>query len=341
MKKIYYLLCLAFLAVSAIFVGGCGSSDDTGTKTVALAMPNSSDSWKRNGEAIKQALEREGFVVMLEFADTAEQQNDHIKKMIESKPKCIVIGAVDSIKLADVLKNAKEENIPIIAYDRLIMQSDAISYYVTFDNEAVGAAMGEYLEAALNLKTGAGPFNIEFFAGDPADNNAHLFFSGAMKVLQPYLDSKQLVCPSGETTFEKVNTKDWKPENATVRMEKLLDGPDAGLQLDAILSPNDGVAGGIIAALNNKGYSGNWPLITGQDCDPNAIKMIQEGKQAMTISKPPATLSAKCVRMIKSVVEGTEPDINDITTYNNGVLTVPSYLCTPRIINIENIAAAK
>jgi putative multiple sugar transport system substrate-binding protein len=124
--------------------------------------------------------------------------------------------------------------------------------------------MGEYLEAALNLKSGAGPFNIEVFAGDPKDNNAHLFFEGSMKVLKPYIDKGQLVIPSKETSFDQAATKDWDAKNATARMEKLL-AANPGTSYAAILSPNDGVAGGIREALS-KGYSGSFPLITGTGC---------------------------------------------------------------------------
>lgn len=251
-----------------------------------------------------------------------------------------MIGAVDSEALTDVLAEAKEKNIPVIAYDRLIMNTDAVSYYAAFDNEAVGEAMGDYIEAALNLKSGAGPFRMEVFAGDPADNNAHLFFSGAMDVLQPYIDKGQLIIPSGEQSFEQVNTKGWEPKRAGERMTRLLNGPDAGQHLDVILSPNDGIAGGIREALVAGGYT-SMPLLTGQDAESKALEAIRGGQQTITIYKDPELLVAKSVRMIKAVVEGTQPDINDVKSYNNGVITVPAYLCTPLIIDKNNIGEVR
>ena len=243
MKYFIHWCGLLVLAVSLLLLSGCGSGQTD--KSVAVSFANSSSSWQKNGQTIKEMLEQEGFTVDLQFADTSEQQIEQIKKQIAARPKCLVIGAVDGEALTDVLAEAKAQHIPVIAYDRLIMNTDAVSYYATFDNEAVGEAMGEYIEAKLRLKSGAGPFHMEVFAGDPADNNAHLFFSGAMKVLEPYLDRGQLVIPSGEESFDQVNTKDWKPEHAKERMSKLLRGPDAGKHLDVILAPNDGVAGGI------------------------------------------------------------------------------------------------
>lgn len=334
MKKIVTLLMLALFIMASLVLSGCGS-DEGAAKKVSITFANSSDSWKRNGENMKKLLEDEGFVVDLQFADTDSQQIEQLQKMIADKPKCIVIGAVNSTNLADVLEDAKKAEIPIIAYDRLIMNSDAISYYASFDNEAVGSAMGQYIESALNLKTGAGPFNIEVFAGDPNDNNAHLFFSGAMDVLKPYIDKGQLVCRSGELSFDKAATKDWDGKNAAARMTKLYSQYYAGSQIDVVLSPNDGVAEGIRQGLSAAGYSGK-PIITGQDADSNAIKAVKEGEQTITIFKDPEQLGTKCVRMIKAVVEGTEPAINDVTTYNNGKIVVPSYLCIPYIIDKGN-----
>ena len=340
MKKITTLLCLALFAVSTLVLAGCGDNSSDNNKKVAVAFANSSASWQKNGQNIKETLEKEGFTVDLQFADTADQQAEQIKKQIEGSPKCLVIGAVDSSALQEVLSAAKGKNIPVIAYDRLIMNSDAVSYYASFDNVAVGAAMGEYIEAKLNLKTGAGPYRMEVFAGDPADNNAHLFFSGAMDILQPYVDKGQLIVPSKETSFDQAAIKGWEASSATERMKKLLNGPDAGAKLDVILSPNDGIAAGIREALSQSGYT-EMPIMTGQDAESNALEAIRKGEQTITIYKSSDTLVSKTVRMIKAVVEGTQPDINDVKSYHNGVITVPAYLCTPLIIDKDNLSEVK
>lgn len=339
MKKIIAVLCAAVGLLAAVLSAGCGGQDGP-NKKVAVAFANSSSSWQKNGNTMKELLEKEGFTVDLQFADTAEQQVEQIKAQLEQKPGCLVVGAVDGKKLTDVLAYAKEQGVPVIAYDRLIMGTDAVSYYASYDNEGVGEAMGEYIEARLDLKNGAGPFTMEVFAGDTADNNAHLFFSGAMEVLKPYIANGQLVVPSGETSFEQATTQGWNPDNAQKRMERLLQGADAGVHLDVILSPNDGVAGGIRKALMAGGHD-QMPLITGQDAEEQAITAIKAGQQAMTTYKDPAVLVAKSIRMIKAVVEGTQPDINNVTTYNNGVITVPAYLCTPLVVDAGNIDVVK
>lgn len=340
MKKLFTITVLLITLAITFTICGCGS-ENNGPKKVSITFANSSSSWQKNGNNMKEELEKEGFSVDLQFADTEQQQIEQIKAMIEAKPSCIVIGAVNSENLTDVLKEAKENNIPVIAYDRLIMNTDAVSYYASFDNEAVGSAMAEYLVATLDLKNGAGPFNIEVFAGDPGDNNAHMFFSGSMKVLQPYIDKGQLVCRSNQLTFEQAAVKNWDKANAQSRMDKLLATYYAdGSTLAAVLSPNDGCADGIRNSLKAN-YTGAWPIITGQDADSTAIEAIKNGTQAFTIYKSPADLNTKCIRMIKAVVEGVQPAINDKSSYNNGVMVVPSYLCIPLIIDKDNINAVK
>ena len=186
-KTITLILFLALGALALFVAAGCGSSQGQ-NKNVAVAFANSSPSWQKNGQAIKDGLEQQGFAVTLEFADTADEQVSQIESLIASDPGCLVIGAVDGGKLSDVLAKAKEKGIPVIAYDRLVMNTDAVSYYATYDNEAVGTGMGEYIAASLNLAAGGGPYTMEIFAGDDGDNNAHLFYKGAMAVLKPYID---------------------------------------------------------------------------------------------------------------------------------------------------------
>ena len=130
---------------------------------------------------------------------------------------------------------------------------------------------------------------MEVFAGAAGDNNAHLFFKGAMDVLKPYIDKGQIVVPLGETTFEQAMTKDWKPGNAETRMKRLLTGPDAGQAPDIILAPNDSIAAGARKAMNDAGIT-KHPLMTGQDAEDQAIAAIQKGEQAMTTYKDPSPL---------------------------------------------------
>ncbi len=339
--KVFKILCATMILILGMFSGGCGEdSQNSGKRVVAVCFPNTTPSWQRNGDSLKKLLEEENFTVNVQFAGTVDEQKKQVSEVIESKPNCMVIGAIDSAAFADVLAPAKEYGIPVIAFDRIIFDTDALSYYASFDNEAIGDAMGLYFESALNLKNGGGPYNIELFAGGPADNNAHLFFKNTMAILEPYFKTGQLVCPSGQMNFDSVATADWNSANARTRMQKLLTQYYSdGKPLHAVLSPNDDIAGVILDEIQKAGKPS--PLISGLDGDPAAYERIKAGTQTFTVAKDPDVLTAKCVRMIKAVVEGTQPDINDVKTYNNGVITVPAYLCTPQIFDKTNIDSAK
>lgn len=313
-----------------------------GGKKVGVAMPTkSSERWIRDGGNMKDQLEKLGYTVDLQYAeDDVQAQVSQIENMITGGAKCLVIASIDSSALVNVLAEAKKNNIPVIAYDRLLMDTDAVSYYATFDNKGVGTLIGKYIEEKMGLKDGKGPFNIELFAGSPDDNNAHFLNTGAMEVLQPYVDSGKLKVLSGQTAFDKICTLRWSQETAQKRMEDILSGYySTGKNVDIVLSPFDGISYGIAAALEGAGYKvgTKWPVITGQDAETMAVKNIKSGKQTMTIFKDTRVLAAKCVTMVQAVMEGKTPEINDTKSYNNGKVVVPSYLCTPVAITKDNI----
>ena len=335
--KLAKIFCATLMLILAVAVSGCGgsSSADTTTKNVAVCFPNTTDSWQRNGDSLTALLQDEGFVVDVQFSDTIEKQKQQVKDALAKKPGCIVIAAIDSSAFVDVLEDAKKYNVPVISVERMLLNTDAVNYHAGFDGAAVGEGMGEYIEAALNLKSGAGPYNIEFFAGSPTDSGANVYFSNAMKILEPYLRSGQLVCRSGQTSFDQVAVAEWNSANARPRIREIFNKYYIDATLNAVLSPNDDIAGVLLEEFKAAGKP--LPLISGLDGDPAALERIKAGQQTFTIAKPPEVLAAKCVRMIKSVVEGTQPDINDVTSSDNGVLVVPSYLCTPQIVDSTNV----
>lgn len=337
--KLAKIFCATLILILAAAVSGCGGSSmsmDTVKKSVAVCFPNLTPSWERNGAAMQRMLEEEDFTVDIQYSGQADDQAQQIKNAIAKKPGCLVIGALGTDDYyIDVLADAKKNNIPVIAFDRAIMSSDAVSYYASFDNGAIGEGMGEYLEAALNLKGGAGPYNIELFAGGQDDNNAHVFFEKTMQILEPYFRSGQLICRSGQRTFEQVYVADWVSENARPRIKQLLNQYYTDAPLNVVLSPNDDIAGVILSEISAAGKPA--PVISGLDGDPAAYQRIREGTQTFTIAKDANVLTAKCVRMIKAVVEGTQPDINDVTSYRNGDRVLPAYLCTPQIVDRTNV----
>ena len=359
MKNLKKLLAVLMTGLMILFVAGCGGSSSGGSgsgsgsasnapsngKKVGVAMPTqSSQRWIQDGANMKQKLEALGYTVDLQYAeDDVQAQVSQIENMITNGANCLVVASIDSSALVNVLAQAKAQNIPVIAYDRLLMDTDSVSYYATFDNKGVGTLIGKYVEKKLGLAEGKGPYNVEFFAGSPDDNNAHFLNDGVFEVLKPYIDKGQLVVPSGQTDFNSICTLRWSQETAQKRMEDIISGYySQGKKLDAVISPFDGISYGIAAALEGAGYQvgKNWPIITGQDAELMATKNILSGKQTMTVFKDTRILADKCVTMVQAVLEGKNPEINDKTSYDNHKLVVPSYLCTPVAVDKENVQNA-
>ena len=310
-------------------------------KVVGIAMPTqSSERWINDGANMKKQLEAKGYEVILQYAeDDVQMQVSQIENMVAQQVDCLVIASIDSVALTGVEAQAKAAGIPIIAYDRLLMQTDAVSYYASFDNEGVGRAIAEYVEAKLDLANTTETYTIELFMGSPDDNNAVLLYNGIMKVIQKYLDNGTLVCKSGQIAFADNCTLRWSQETAQKRCEDILAGFYADEDLDICMTAYDGLAYGCRSALEGAGYTAeNWPLITGQDAELMAVKNIIGGYQTMSIAKDTRTLAEKCVTMVDAVLTGSEPEINDTTTYDNGVFVVPSYLCTPVPVDADNYA---
>ncbi|MCR4607772.1 MAG: sugar-binding protein [Oscillospiraceae bacterium] len=339
MKKFLAII----LALTLVFaLAACGQSAAKPAADAALvgvAMPTKDlQRWNQDGENMKAMLEKAGYQVDLQYgANDIATQVSQLENMIANGCKVLVIASIDGDSLGTVLAQAKEKNIPVIAYDRLIMNSDAVTYYATFDNWLVGTKQGEFIEAALGLKEGKGPFNIEFITGDPGDNNINFFFDGAMSVLQPYLDSGKLVCPSGQTEKAVVATANWATDAAQARFENILATNYAdGTQLDAVLASNDSTALGVENALAAAYTNSVYPVITGQDCDVAIMKNLIEGRQAMSVFKDTRTLASKVVEMVDAIMQGKEPPINDTKTYDNGTGIIPSYLCEPVGCTVDN-----
>lgn len=307
-------------------------------KKVGVSMPTKDlQRWNQDGANMQAQLEAAGYEVDLQYASNQEEtQVSQIENMINSGCSVLVIAAIEANSLSTVLEGAKSAGIPVIAYDRLIMNTDAINYYATFDNYKVGATQAQYIIDTLDLDNAAGPFNMEVTAGDPGDNNAPFFYNGAMETLQPYIDAGKIVIPSGQVEFATVGTAKWSTENAQSRMENILSSNYAdGTQLDICLCSNDSTSLGVQNALAAN-YTGNYPIVTGQDCDIANVKNMIAGKQSMSVFKDTRTLAAQVVKMVGQILNGEEVEVNDTTTYDNGTGVIPSFLCEPVFADANN-----
>lgn len=341
MLKKFFSICLLFTLVMTMV--GCSSQTSGGSEGfIGIAMPTkSSERWINDGGNMKKELEKLGFKVDLQYAeDVVENQVSQIENMITKGVDVLVIASIDGDALTDVIAKAADANIPVIAYDRLIRNTEHISYYATFDNFKVGVQEGNYIIEKLGLDKGeTGPFNIELFGGSPDDNNAYFFYDGAMSVLQPYVDNGTLVVRSGQTGMDKVAILRWDGATAQTRMDNLLSAYYTTETIDAVLSPYDGISIGVISSLKSVGYGKGgqaMPIVTGQDAELPSIKSIIAGEQTQTVFKDTRTLAAKTVEMIQAILTGKEAPVNDTETYDNGVKVVPSYLCDPVSVDIDN-----
>ncbi|MCI8318933.1 MAG: sugar ABC transporter substrate-binding protein [Lachnospiraceae bacterium] len=333
-KKIVMMTAVAALSVAAF--GTVASAEEK--SVIGVAMPTQDlQRWNQDGENMKAQLEEKGYTVDLQYAgNDVQTQVSQVENMIANGDQLLVIASIEGDSLGTVLAQAKEAGIPVIAYDRLIMNTDAVSYYATFDNYMIGKTQGQFIVDTLDLENQDGPFNLELITGDPGDNNVNFFFGGAMDVLQPYIDAGKLVVPSGQMTKDEVATVNWATDAAQARFENILSSNYAdGTNLDAVLASNDSTALGVINALAAN-YTGEYPIITGQDCDIANVPHIVDGTQAMSVFKDTRALAAKVVEMVDAVMQGNEVPVNDTESYDNGTGVIPSYNCDPTPVTAEN-----
>lgn len=326
---------------------GSASGGGAGSGLVGVLMPTkTSQRWIDDGNNVKKALEAKGYTVEVLYAnDEIPQQQQQLDALSGKGAKALIIAAIDGTTLTNQLATAASKGTKIIAYDRLINGTENVDYYATFDNENVGVQQGTSLLIGLGILdadgkeiAGAEPKNIEIFSGAVTDNNSKFFYGGAMKVLKPFLDSGKLRVLSGQTTLEQTATPYWKQEEAQKRCDALLGGFYAsGQVMHGAVCAYDGLTRGVLASLENAGAP--QAILTGQDAEKPSCKLILEGKQYSSILKDTRLLAAKAVEMVDAVLSGKEPTVNDTTTYNNGVKTVPAFLLESVIITKDNLMA--
>jgi putative multiple sugar transport system substrate-binding protein len=352
---------LALSSVALIALAGCsndkkdktpaagGSGAPAASKgfaadaSIGVALPDkTSENWVLAGKLFEDGLKAAGFKGDVQYAaasNTVADQQGQISAMVTKGAKVVIIGAKDGSQLGTQAKQAHDAGAIVIAYDRLILNTPDVDYYVAFDNFKVGQLQGQALLDGMKAKKASGPYTIEVFAGSPDDNNAKVFFNGAMSVLQPEIDKKNVVIGSGQKDFSQVTTQGWLAENSQKRMDSLVTSTYGSKTLDGVLAPNDNLARSIIQSV--KGAGKPIPVVTGQDSEGASVTSIKNGEQYMTINKDTRKLVAASIQMAKELQQGKAiAEINDTKTYDNGVKVVPSYLLAPLVVTKDNLVEA-
>ncbi|RID90069.1 sugar ABC transporter substrate-binding protein [Gemmobacter lutimaris] len=327
----------AALAIGTALLGSMAMAE-----TVGISMPTKSSArWISDGNSMVEQFKAAGYDTDLQYAeDDIPNQLAQVENMITKGVDVLVIAAIDGTTLSNALANAKAADIKVIAYDRLIRDTPDLDYYATFDNFKVGVEQANSLVKGLKERfPDAHPWNVELFGGSPDDNNAYFFYNGAMSVLQPMIDSGDIAVPSGQEGMDKVGTLRWDGAVAQARMDNLLSANYTDKQVQGVLSPYDGLSIGILSSLKGVGYgSGDMkmPIVSGQDAEVPSVKSILAGEQYSTIFKDTRELARVTVGMVDAMLKGGEPEINDTSTYDNGVKVVPSYLLQPVPVDASN-----
>ncbi|MGW7200464.1 multiple monosaccharide ABC transporter substrate-binding protein [Streptomyces chryseus] len=336
-------LVLSLAACGQNAEGGSKEKKSAGDGTIGIAMPTkSSERWIADGDNMVEQFEKLGYKTDLQYGeDDVDQQVSQIENMITKGVDVLVVAAIDGRALGDVLRQAADQGVKVISYDRLILGTPNVDYYASFDNEKVGVLQATYIIDKLGLKDGGkkGPFNIELFAGSPDDNNTGYFFQGAWKTLKPYIDSKQVVVRSGQTKLDQVTTLRWDGGTAQKRMDDLLTKAYGSEDVDAVLSPYDGISIGILSALKSDGYgtaAKPYPVVTGQDAEVASVKSIIAGQQTQTVYKDTRALAKQAVQMADAVLNDKKPEVNDTKTYDNEKKVVPAFLLDPVSVDKSN-----
>lgn len=325
--------------------GASAAAGGEGTK-IGIALPKkTSQNWVEAEEMFKADCAEAKLDCTIQFADggAAEQQNQ-VAAMIENGVQVLIIGAVDGSQLGTQLAQAKAANIKVIAYDRMLTNTEDVDYYIAYDNFGVGQLQGEALLTGLKEKKGdKDKWTIELIAGSPDDANSLKFFDGAMDVLKPKIDDGTLTIGSGQAEFTQVSTQNWDPKNVQSRMDTILNSTYPGDEvMDGVLSPNDTLGRAAITSVEQAGKP--LPVVTGQDSEDESVTWVVQEKQYSTIYKDTRALVANAVKLAIAVASGDDnPELEGVTVNETEYEStdghpVVAYLLTPQIVTSENAA---
>ncbi|MBR4864429.1 MAG: sugar-binding protein [Oscillospiraceae bacterium] len=293
---------------------------------IFISLPAEDARWQAAGEDLLMLLQNLCYQVTLSYGEgDAMTQAQQLTEAIETGVDCILLAPVDSAALSEVGALALEQGIPMIAYDRMVMDTEAVQYYVSYDYKAMGRAMAEHIVEKADPDTAEKPLTIEFFMGAPEDHSAFLVYAGVMEVLQPYLEAGKLVTKSGRTAFEDTCTLENDAAAVEKAMRTYLQEDYKGTRPDIICTANDDFVAACITAIEAR--KRELPLFTGIGATEAGLANLEAGKQSFTVETDLYLLDEKTVSLVDAVLWDKEPELNDTENTHNNAATIPSYLC--------------
>jgi D-xylose transport system substrate-binding protein len=331
------LVALAAL-IAALTIAACGDDDDSttdsgggeGSGTIAFLLPETQTArYETQDKPLFEAKVEELCPDCEIFYQNADQdptkQQQQVEAAVTEGVDVLVLDPVDSTSAGALATRAKDAGIPVISYDRLILDAD-LDYYVSFDSLEVGRQQGESLSQKL-ADDGNPEGPIVKINGDPKDNNATLFKQGSNEVFEE----------EGVEIAQEFDTPDWLPENAQREMEQAItaQGEDG---FTGVYAANDGTAGGAIAALKAAGIDPADVPVTGQDAELAAIQRIIAGEQYMTVYKPIKPLAESAAELAVDVANGEEPSSELLNgEIDNGTESVPTVFLETVAVTADNV----
>ncbi|KAA0544068.1 sugar ABC transporter substrate-binding protein [Bacillus sp. BGMRC 2118] len=347
MKKTWKVLSLMLMAMMiTVFFAGCNTG---GEVSVGIVLPTKDEPrWVQDEERFKEALSGTDYTTEILFSQgSSAKEKENVETLINKGIDVLIICPHDGDAAAASVEAAKKEGITVISYDRLITNTDAVDYYVTFDSLAVGAAQAQYLIDHANGKN----VPLYLYAGAASDNNAFLFFEGAWKVLQPKIaDGTFKIANSSEAEGLKDTaelsrdqlskiigqvTTNWDPNEAKNKAQTHLTAVSSDMKGDvAVLAPNDGTARSIADVFASDNAITNFS-VTGQDAEKASIQYILDSKQSMTVFKDVRTLVTDAMGMAVDVLDGKTPETTG--SYDNGKVDVKAKQTDVIVVDKENV----
>ncbi|MDN5709136.1 MAG: sugar-binding protein [Planococcus sp. (in: firmicutes)] len=355
-KNVKGFLLLTILVLFALALTACNSEGDADSGSgsgsgvdVGIVLPTKDEPrWVQDEQRFKDALAESDYSTEILFSQgSSAKEKENVEALLNKGIKVLIITPHDGAAAAAAVEAAKADDVTVIAYDRLITDTDAVDYYVTFDSLAVGAAQAQYL---IDNAEGS-DIPLYLYAGASSDNNAFLFFQGAWEVLQPKIadgtfkiansseaealsDTKELDRDQLSKIIGQVTTN-WDPNESKNKAQTHLTSVGEDMKGDvAILAPNDGTARSIADVFGSDSAVTDY-TITGQDAEKASIQYIIDEKQSMTVFKDVRTLVQDAMGMAVEVLDGNEPETTG--SYDNGAGEVKAKQTDVIVVDKENV----